>query len=107
MSAHARQLSAAQRQYDAMSPPEPRADEDVAIQDAIGAIAYRMDKDGQTDELLSDLYDNGYAHYALDRLLSNTDATKLEYGIATALQKLLRTLKQVNESVERELEKTP
>jgi hypothetical protein len=81
------------------------ADEDVAIQDAIGVIAYRMDKEGETDELLSDLYDNGYAHYALARLLSNTDATKLEYGITTALQKLLRTLKQVNDSVEREMER--
>lgn len=101
MSALARQLTAAQRQYDAMSPPEPAVDDDVAIQDAILAVEGKLQAACEVGCVLEDLYGDGYTLDAFDRLLTGQP---LQHGDRTCLQTLLRRLRVVNAAVERELE---
>ncbi len=90
--------------HDPRSPAYDNTRDDELVQDAIAQVEARMSKRFEFGELLSDLYDNGYAYGALDRLLSRTPAMGGLPGDDATLQSLLRTLKYVHDAVEAEIE---
>lgn len=94
----ARQLQAAQRQYESMSPPEP---DDRDPSDALNAIGNRMAADFDVGELLEDLYGGGYMAGALDRLICKRPA---QFGDEALLRTLLRRLRNLESEVESEMQ---
>ena len=96
MGRYERQFAAA-AQYDNASPDYDERDPS----DAIAMLADKMVSRGDVGDLLDDLYDNGYAYGALDRLMCGRPAM---FGDTDCLQKLRRRLLALNEDVEREMQ---